>query len=371
MSQDNPPIVLDIDDEQDGAPSEVGSSGASSTTSLRNSLMDYRIENGRTYHRYKDGKYAFPNDDRELDRLDLQHQQWLLLLDDRLGVAPPCKEGAQVGRVLDVGTGTGIWALNFGDEHPEAEVYGVDLSPTLPGYVPPNVKFEIDDVEEEWTWTQPFDYINSRAMTASINNWEAYLRQCYDNLAPGGWVELQEFDIFLKSDDGTLAEDNILLKWVKLLKSAAETLGRTYVSPPSLKSLLSEIGFVDVSLSLYKCPLNTWPKDQKYKQLGAVACENMLAGIEGFTMASLTRAFDWTPEEVNVLLIDVRNEVKNRNTHSYTPWCVSIHPLPPFPELCCIDMYSRYCIIGKKPEKEPTLAPPAPPSAEAASFTPA
>ncbi|GJC92194.1 methyltransferase domain-containing protein [Colletotrichum higginsianum] len=31
-------------------------------------------------------------------------------------------DGAKVGRVLDVGTGTGIWALDFGDEHPEAEV---------------------------------------------------------------------------------------------------------------------------------------------------------------------------------------------------------------------------------------------------------
>lgn len=37
-------------------------------------------------------------------------------------MAPPCMEGAQVGRVLDVGTGSGIWVLDFGDEHPESEV---------------------------------------------------------------------------------------------------------------------------------------------------------------------------------------------------------------------------------------------------------
>ncbi|KAK2002257.1 methyltransferase domain-containing protein [Colletotrichum falcatum] len=341
MSQDNPPVVLDVDDE---------TTLARKLEVLRSSLMDYRVENGRTYHRYKDGKYAFPNDDRELDRLaslDLQHEMWLLILDDRLGVAPPCKEGAQVGRVLDVGTGTGIWALNFGDEHTEAEiprnpwVYGVDLSPTLPGYVPPNVKFEIDDVEEEWTWSRPFDFIHSRVMTASISNWETYLRQCYNNLVPGGWIELQEFDITPQSDDGTLTEDSTLLKWNKLLKSASETLGRSYISPPLLKNILSEIGFVDVSLSAYKCPMNSWPKDRKYKELGVIACECMLAGAEGFTMASLTRAFDWTPEEVNVLLVDVRNEIKNKNTHAYTLW---------------------YCITGKKPDKEPTPAPPAAPS---------
>ncbi|KAK1986408.1 methyltransferase domain-containing protein [Colletotrichum cereale] len=339
MSQDNPPVVLDVDEEQYDGRSEVGSSIASSTTSLRNSLMNYRVENGRTYHRYKDGKYVLPNDDRELDRLDLQHQIWLLALDDRLGVAPPCKEGAQVGRVLDVGTGTGIWALNFGDEHPEAEVYGVDLSPTLPGYVPTNVKFEIDDVDEEWMWSHPFDYIHSRIMTASINDWGRYLRQCYDNLVPGGWIELQELDLFAMSDDGTLTEDHALLKWCRLLQGASEKLGRPYVSPPTLNDLLSEIGFVDVSLSLYKCPSNPWAKDQKYRQIGVIQSENMLSGVEAFTMASLTRAFDWTPKEVNVLLIDVRNDIKNRDIHAYWP---------------------TYCIIGKKPEKEPTPAPPSP-----------
>lgn len=30
----------------------------------------------------------------------------------------------KVGRVLDVGTGTGIWAMEFGEEHPESEVRG-------------------------------------------------------------------------------------------------------------------------------------------------------------------------------------------------------------------------------------------------------
>ncbi|KAK2050172.1 methyltransferase domain-containing protein [Colletotrichum somersetense] len=330
MSQDNPPIALDIDDEQDDARSEVGSSVASSTTSVRNSLRDYRLENGRTYHSYKEGKYAFPNDERELDRLDLQHQIWLLMLDDRLGVAPPGKEGAQAGRVLDVGTGTGIWALNFADEHPEAEVCGVDLSPTLPEYVPPNVKFEIDDIEEDWMWSRPFDYIHSRVMTASISNWETYLRQCYKNLVPGGWVELQEFALFPTSDDGTLTEDHALLKWAHLLQTASDKLGRPFISPPPLKDLLSKSGFVDVSLSLYKCPSNPWAKDLKYRELGVMQSENMLAGLEALTMACLTRALDWTPQEVNVLLIDVRNDVKNRNIHAYWPACVSQNPLSRF-----------------------------------------
>lgn len=36
--------------------------------------------------------------------------------------------------------------------------------------VPPNCRFEIDDVEKDWTWSRPFDFIFSRMMTGSFAN---------------------------------------------------------------------------------------------------------------------------------------------------------------------------------------------------------
>lgn len=53
---------------------------------------------------------------------DLQHHLFLLCLGGKLGLSPPNEETSKVKRVLDVGTGTGIWAIEFGDLHPEAEV---------------------------------------------------------------------------------------------------------------------------------------------------------------------------------------------------------------------------------------------------------
>lgn len=54
--------------------------------------------------------------------IDLQHELFFLSLNDRLGLAPPNDACSKVKRVLDVGTGTGLWAIDFGDLHPEAEV---------------------------------------------------------------------------------------------------------------------------------------------------------------------------------------------------------------------------------------------------------
>lgn len=53
---------------------------------------------------------------------DLQHNIYLLTLNYKLGLAPPNEENSGVKRVLDIGTGTGLWAIDFGEEHPEAEV---------------------------------------------------------------------------------------------------------------------------------------------------------------------------------------------------------------------------------------------------------
>jgi hypothetical protein len=45
--------------------------------------------------------------------------------------------------------------------------------------VPPNVRFEVDDIENEWTYSSPFDFIHCRAMAAVIANWPRLAKQCF------------------------------------------------------------------------------------------------------------------------------------------------------------------------------------------------
>ena len=122
----------------------------SDTTSLASSLKrSWLMENGRRYHAYYGpDKNLMPTDETEQERLDIHHEIMLLIMGGKLYKAPV----GNPHRVLDLGTGTGIWTIDFAQDHPEAEVIGLDLSPIQPSWVPPNCKFEVDDFELEWTY---------------------------------------------------------------------------------------------------------------------------------------------------------------------------------------------------------------------------
>jgi predicted O-methyltransferase YrrM len=99
--------------------------GLSDTTSVMSSIFKFREENGRTYHAYRaeEATYFMPNDERETERLDLQHHMCVQMQDNRLYISPAGKE-KPLSRVLDLGTGTGIWAIDLGTRVPKMLTVG-------------------------------------------------------------------------------------------------------------------------------------------------------------------------------------------------------------------------------------------------------
>ena len=98
---------MQILDEVDSA---FGDELSSYSTSLRSSVLNYRYENGRRYHGYRDGAYMAPNDEKEQSRLDLMHHIFRMMLNGALYIAPIPQD---IQRILDVGTGTGICKFQF------------------------------------------------------------------------------------------------------------------------------------------------------------------------------------------------------------------------------------------------------------------
>ena len=62
---------------------------------------------------------------------------------------------------------------------------GLGLRPALtPRRIPPNLKFEVDDVEKEWTYPFKFDFVVSRYMCGSISDWPGHVKRIYKYAKP-------------------------------------------------------------------------------------------------------------------------------------------------------------------------------------------
>jgi SAM-dependent methyltransferase len=187
--------------------------------------------------------------------LDFYHHIWRLMIGGRLFRAPI---GNNPQSVLDLGTGTGIWAIDFADEFPSALVIGTDLSPIQPSMVPPNCKFYVDDFESEWTFSpdEAFNFVHGRALGGCIANYELLYQRIYDNLTPGGWVEMQEFEAgFYSLDDPSLLKAPNCKKWVELGNYASEKAGRIFAIAQDQKQKMIDAGFVNVHDETYKVRL--------------------------------------------------------------------------------------------------------------------
>lgn len=82
---------------------------------------------------------------------------------------------------------------------------------------------------------------------------------------------------------------------------------------------LQEAGFVDVVEIPFKWPVNRWPKDAKFKELGMWTQENFVSGIEAMSLALFTRILGWTRDEVLIFVAHVRKDMRDQKIHAYWP----------------------------------------------------
>ncbi|KAK4121430.1 S-adenosyl-L-methionine-dependent methyltransferase [Parathielavia appendiculata] len=298
---------------------EVASSGTS-LTSITSSVLRGKVEDGRVYAVYGKEEYGMPMDDSELDRIDMCHAKYYALLNKKRFLAPI---GENPQKILDLGCGTGIWSMDIADMYPSADVLGVDIAPTQSEWVPPNCRFELDDIEQDWAWKEnSFDFIFARDLILAVRNWPRLIDQVYEHLKPGGWVEFQCVTGLLRCDDGTLPDDSPMRQFSDAIYDSTQIFGTPIDDPTRWRGWFDERGFEDVTEVVYKLPCNPWPKDQRLKLIGAFEMENLLYGLSGMVTRLFSKALRWSPEEVEVFLVNVRKEIKNRNVHSYWPYYV-------------------------------------------------
>ncbi|KAK0614208.1 S-adenosyl-L-methionine-dependent methyltransferase [Immersiella caudata] len=281
-----------------------------------NAAMSYK-EFGRTYHSYRAGSYHYPNDPTEAERLDEQYEILKEMMDGRLHFAPFSRANPP-SKVLDVATGTGTWAIEFGDEYPEAEVIGTDLSPIQPPFVPPNVRFFIEDSAEDWGYPADFDYIHTRITLGCWSDMQRQIMQrAFDHLRPGGWMECQEVMVEPHCDDGTMSSDFPLLRWSHELTHASEMVGRQIRIEDNIKHWMEAVGFVNVREVVVKIPIGGWPKDRRLRRIGLLWQWNLMSGMSAFTLGLFHRVLGRTVEDIQVSLVETRQSLFDPKIHSY------------------------------------------------------
>ncbi|KAF4416316.1 hypothetical protein FACUT_12677 [Fusarium acutatum] len=348
------PIIAQEENDGDTSDSAFGDDTESSTASISSSILEYRRFQGRTFHseRYNT-EYFTPNDEQQRDSIDITHHVLTLLLDGNLTLVP-LKDDIQVSgssghrnaygdtdklkRVLDVGTGTveytpdTDWYSDFADEHPNVEVIGTDLSPIQPSWVPPNVKFELEDATKDWSWPKShFDLVHVRFLMGAIADWGTLFKEASHCCKPGGFVESGEINPTFYSDDGSIDDVDALQTWNRLVIESGKGFGRSFTDIENDIQLFRDAGLADVQSFDFKVPIGGWPKNEKMRKVGQFLRASIENDLEGYTMMVWHHIVNWPKNEYQVFLMNMRKAFKDKRIHGY--------------------MRVRY-VFGRKPDAE-------------------
>ncbi|KAI6784792.1 uncharacterized protein J7T54_007885 [Emericellopsis cladophorae] len=293
---------VNYDTDRDSLASEEHD-GYNESMSLLPSLYEHSYAHGRRYHRYRHGRYPIPNDEDEQSREEMLHAMMLEATDGRLFYSP--LDERSVKKLVNLGTGTGMWPIER-----------TDLSPIQPYWVPVNVKFYVDDVEAEWMNGDDFDFVHLRNMIAVLRAPVDVLRQAYEHLSPGGWIELQDVNGQVHTDDDAGLEDWFLSRFTQHKVDAYAQFGTNAHAAVLGGDQLREADFVNIRHNYIKLPYGTWPKDKVMLIVGMyyrTACAKFFSALGAIHFPLL----GWRKAEMEVSCAECRQGMRDPNVHAY------------------------------------------------------
>ncbi|KAH8691924.1 S-adenosyl-L-methionine-dependent methyltransferase [Talaromyces proteolyticus] len=255
-----------------------------STTSLDSTVLKSVNENGRQYQDYR---YILPKDEKEQER----QRQGHALLYYALGDLHNCPL-TNPQKVLDIGTGVGIWSTKFADKYKSAVVLGIDISYMQPQYVPPNLSYLIVDawefvVEEKHKGQYDFIYIGQFA--GAVRDWRSFLQHVIQLLKPGGWLKWIEMGIGIHHKHHHQTE--ALVWWENQIRQASENLGTALDVGPYMGSFLQQAGFRETQVKEVNIPLGT-PSESPHKRLALLNEAYTLSTVEPLSLRLLGSSWD-------------------------------------------------------------------------------
>ncbi|KAF9265442.1 S-adenosyl-L-methionine-dependent methyltransferase [Marasmius fiardii PR-910] len=238
----------------------------------------FRTVYGRTINNMS-SIYLLPADEDETKRFEL-HQRLMQFVFGGKNYVGPIRETLQFGqhrRILDLGTGSGLWAVSMADEFPRAEVIGIDLAPLQPRDVPPNCTFELYDLDQG-PIPYPdgyFDFVHARSIHTGIRDYAAFLGEITRILRPGGLVLLIEPDLTPLADGKPLVSSRNghgMYDWFSLWETYRACLTRQGIDvnvPGKLAELIASTENYEAIVKRDgNIPVGFWPADPSMLTVG-------------------------------------------------------------------------------------------------------
>ncbi|TKX22866.1 methyltransferase domain-containing protein 20 [Elsinoe australis] len=284
-------------------------------------------ENGRLYHTFQRGLYWLPHDDSALEMLDILHgmiynNDKLALPLHRSNIIP---EKGQPPRILDIGCGTGFWAMEMADKYTHAEVIGTDIINAQPAEIPRNVSFQprCNFNDRFWPFGEDtFDLIHLSMITAASVNWGDLYDNVMRHLRPRcGHIEQLDFDIAPYCEEGPLPQESIILKfWNDLVKASEIARRPIHYDERETRYNLERAGFVDITHEKIEIPWHYYRRPRENYQIGGTFQVTMVqgTGLDAYCMAPFSRVNQWTKPQIDEYCRAVKAEVAATKLHLFS-----------------------------------------------------
>ncbi|KIO33922.1 hypothetical protein M407DRAFT_17190 [Tulasnella calospora MUT 4182] len=298
----------------------------------------FKMLHGRAFNNQSD-LYMLPADDHEHSRLDIQH----LVLRLYLGSLYASKHLVEAAlrpnpdvrpAVLDVGTGSGRWALDMAMQFPHAEVIGLDIVPPVlltDADVPDNCRFEVDDANLSFAhYENAFNVVHMRSANQGINDFESWLYETARTLRPNGVLLLvngypqlydAQFQPLPTREPGEEGFTWVQFLWSSVYK-AMHNRGN-FATDSSLhwqRWLESNPNYRDPKTRSMYIPLGPWKQNMSEREqyVSSLMRENCIRILGNFKPILLS---DGKKEaDVDQWLANVTKELHDLSVHSYTRW---------------------------------------------------
>lgn len=289
-------------------------------------------------------QYILPADAPEHRRLDLQQElltrirDGLFLYKDGVYRALTPKPGDPKPVVLDLGCGSGFWAIEMAKQFPDVDVIGIDLvvpTPTSP--IPTNCRFEQHELNNGLAhYRNSANVIHASCIAQGITDNRQFLDEVWKALRPGGVYLVVAGDMQMLNEnkkpwivvEGRETDSDFSYHVLCMTKvwDAMKFKGPGILAYPQIASWLNEMGpelWEEIGSHDTYVPIGPWKENvtESESQTSELMRQNMLM-FQKASQSSL-QAYGIPEETVNTWVEAARDELVNLRKHIYCHWLFS------------------------------------------------